>query len=104
MTTSSGNPLAPDLLKTPRRFPRGRALRDLLILRLLSIDRAVKGLFLILAAFSVWRFKSAQAGINGVLTTEIPLLRPVWAQLGWNIDHSFLIAEGQKLLAISPQS
>lgn len=83
-------------------IPRGRALRDLLILRLLSVDRGAKALFLILAALSVWRFKSAQAGINGVLNTEIPLLRPVWAQLGWNIDHSVLISEGQKLLAISP--
>jgi uncharacterized membrane protein (DUF2068 family) len=97
-----GEPTGTGPAEDAPEIPRGRALRDLLILRLLSIDRGVKGLFLILAAFSVWRFKSAQAGINGVLATEIPLLRPVWAQLGWNIDHSFLITAGQKLLVISP--
>lgn len=85
-------------------IPRGAALRDLVIMRLLAVDRGAKGLFLILAALSVWRFKGAQAGLSDLLSSELPLLRPVWAQLGWNIDNSFLIEKGKELLALDPST
>lgn len=85
-------------------IPRGRALRDLLLLRILSLDRGVKGIFLILAALAVWKFKSTEKSLSDSLTGLLPLLRPVWSQIGWNFDNSFVLSEVQKVLTLSPET
>jgi len=96
-----GDPVGTGLAANAPAIPRGKALRDLVIMRLLAFDRGLKGLFLILAALSVWQFRNAQHGLNVLLTSELPFLRLVWRQIGWNFDNSFLIKQAQDLMTVS---
>lgn len=97
-----GEPTGSGPAEDAPEIPRGRALRDLLLLRILSLDRGAKGIFLILAALAVWKFKATEQSLSDSLTGLLPLLRPVWSQIGWNFDNSFILSEVQKLLTLSP--
>ena len=67
--------------------PRGKVLRDAVILRLLGLERFGRGLLLAAAAYGVWRFRSAQSGLREVFERDLPLLR----QLGLDIDQSKIV-------------
>ena len=81
---------------------RGKALRDLFIMRLLAIDRAVKGLGLAAAAIAVVIFHSRQKNFGILATEDIPIIRQATTQLGWNIDSNFLLHQAHVLSAIAP--
>jgi uncharacterized membrane protein (DUF2068 family) len=67
--------------------PRGKVLRDAVILRLLGLERFGRGLLLAAAAYGVWRFRSAQSGLRDLFERDLPLLR----QLGLDIDQSKIV-------------
>jgi uncharacterized membrane protein (DUF2068 family) len=67
--------------------PRGKVLRDAVILRLLAVERFARGLLLTAAAYGVWRFRSAQSGLRDLFERDLPLLR----QLGIDIDQSKVV-------------
>ena len=77
---------------------RGKALRQLTILRLLAVERVVRALILIAAAYGVWRFESAQTALRGSFGRLIPAAEPLAGQLGVDLDHSFLVTELNKAL------
>lgn len=99
-----GTTVAAGLVAAAPKVARGKALRDLFIMRLLALDRGLKALLLILAAFGVLRFKSAQQGIDNFFTGIAPLLGPLWKHLGVNIDHTFLIRQSEAILATTPNT
>jgi uncharacterized membrane protein (DUF2068 family) len=66
---------------------RGKVLRDAVILRLLAVERFGRGLLLALAAYGVWRFRSAQSGLRKVFERDLPLVR----QLGIDLDQSTVV-------------
>jgi uncharacterized membrane protein (DUF2068 family) len=70
---------------------RGRQLRDAFILRFFALERFIRGLVVVVAAYGVWRFAQARASIQQVFDKEIPLLRPIAHQVGWDLDHSKII-------------
>ena len=67
--------------------PRGKVLRDAVILRLLAAERFARGLLIAAAAYGVWRFRSAQSGLREVFERDLPLLR----QLGVDLDQSKIV-------------
>jgi uncharacterized membrane protein (DUF2068 family) len=67
---------------------RGRALRDIFILRFLAVERAARGVLVLLAAYAVWRFKNSQASLRQVFEEDLPLLRPLADKLGYDLDNS----------------
>jgi uncharacterized membrane protein (DUF2068 family) len=71
--------------------PRGRVLRDAVILRLLAVERIGRGLLIALGAYGVWRFRSAQAGLRDVFERDLPLVRPLTDQLGIDLDQSTVV-------------
>ncbi|MBW8483862.1 DUF2127 domain-containing protein [Actinomadura parmotrematis] len=71
--------------------PRGRALRDAFIMRFFAVERAIRGLLVLAAAYGVWRFAESRGSIQRVFEDEIPLLRPIARQVGWDLDHSKII-------------
>ncbi|RIJ79039.1 DUF2127 domain-containing protein [Nakamurella silvestris] len=71
--------------------PRGRLLRDRRIMRLLAVERAVRGIGLLGIAFLVFRFRSSRGSLQQKFDTDLPLLRPLAAQLGWNVDDSAIV-------------
>ena len=81
---------------------RGKALRQRLILRLLAVERVIRGLILIAAAYGVWRFESAQTALRGSFGRLIPAARPLADQLGVDLDHSALVGDLNKVLNAHP--
>ncbi|MGW7006613.1 DUF2127 domain-containing protein [Streptomyces sp. NPDC054933] len=67
---------------------RGRALRDLFILRLLAFERAVRGVFIVLAAAAVWKFSNSQTAVHQLFEQNLTVFRPVAQHFGYDIDHS----------------
>ena len=81
--------------------PRGRLLRDRVLMRLLATERFLRGLLLFAAAYGVWRFRDVQQGWSQILQHDLPLLRPLAQQIGWNIDNSALLHSIEKLFRLN---
>lgn len=68
--------------------PRGRLLRDRVIMRVLAVERFLRALVLFAAAAAIFRFRDDRGSIQQAFDAELPLLRPLASQIGWNIDDS----------------
>ena len=67
---------------------RGKALRDALIVRLLALERLVRGLLLVALAYGVYRFDGARGSLEKVFREYLPLLRPVADRLGIHLQDT----------------
>jgi uncharacterized membrane protein (DUF2068 family) len=67
---------------------RGRALRDAFVLRLLAVERAVRGVLLVLLAYGLHRFAGAQGSLQKVFAEDLPLLKPLADKLGVDLQNS----------------
>lgn len=65
---------------------RGRALRDAFILRLLAVERFVRGLLLLALAYGVYKFNGSRNSLQQVFDTYLPLLRPAADKLGVDLQ------------------
>src|SRR5690348_10900144 len=72
-----GEPKATGPAADAPQVRRGKALRDLVILRLLAIERGIRGVLVLLAAWGVYHFRgtAARDGIQHALDQEIPILK-----------------------------
>lgn len=70
---------------------RGRELRDAFIMRFFALERVVRGLLIVAAAYGVWRFSAHRGSIQRVFEKDIPLLRPLANQIGWDLDNSHIV-------------
>jgi uncharacterized membrane protein (DUF2068 family) len=70
---------------------RGRALRSAFILRLLAIERFVRGLLILGLGVGVLQFKSSQVSLREVFDKDLSAAKPLFDQLGWNASDSGLI-------------
>jgi uncharacterized membrane protein (DUF2068 family) len=70
---------------------RGRALRQITILRVLAVERVLRALVLIAAAYGVHRFASAQKSLRDSFGRLIPAARPLADRLGIDLDQSTIV-------------
>lgn len=70
---------------------RGRELRDSFIMRFFALERLIRGLVIVAAAYGVWRFSAHRGSIQRVFEKDIPLLRPLAGQIGWDLDNSHIV-------------
>ncbi|HUK73738.1 MAG TPA: DUF2127 domain-containing protein [Streptosporangiaceae bacterium] len=70
---------------------RGDELRSVFILRLFAVERMVRVLVVGVAAYAVWRFQYSRGTIQQAFNRELPLLRPLFKQLGYDLDQSKLV-------------
>jgi uncharacterized membrane protein (DUF2068 family) len=70
---------------------RGRALRDAVILRLLAVERAVRAVLILAAAYGVWRFRAHHDSIQKAFNEDLPLLRPIADKLNYSLDDSSIV-------------
>ena len=70
---------------------RGRALRSAFILRLLAIERFIRGGLILLLGIAVQQFKSDQVSVRQVFDKDLAAAKPLLDQLGWNASDSGLI-------------
>lgn len=72
---------------------RGKALRQEIILRVLAVERVVRGVLLLAAAYGILRFSSAQTALRQAFASDLPAARPLAEQLGFDIDRSALVRD-----------
>jgi uncharacterized membrane protein (DUF2068 family) len=77
---------------------RGRALRQITILRLLAVERMFRALVLIAAAYGVHRFASAQRSLRDSFGRILPAARPLADRLGVDLDQSTIVQGVTKAL------
>ncbi|MGZ4641696.1 MAG: DUF2127 domain-containing protein [Blastococcus sp.] len=77
---------------------RGKALRQLTILRVLAVERVIRGLVLIAAGYGVYRFESAQKALSASFGALIPAARPLADRLGVDLDHSAILSAATRAL------
>ena len=82
---SSGPGAAAPLLR------RGKELRDELILRVFAVERFIRFVVFAAAAYGVWRFKYDRADIQRAFNNDLPAIRVLYRDLGFNVDHSKLL-------------
>ena len=70
---------------------RGRELRDELILRVFAVERFIRFVVCAAAAYGVWRFKYDRADIQRAFSNDLPAIRTLYRDLGFNVNHSKLL-------------
>jgi uncharacterized membrane protein (DUF2068 family) len=70
---------------------RGKELRSELILRVFAVERFLRFLVIGAAAYGVWRFESHQADIERMYNNDLPAIRTLYQDLGFDVDHSKLL-------------
>jgi uncharacterized membrane protein (DUF2068 family) len=81
---------------------RDKEVRSALILRVFAVERLLRALVVGALAFVVWRFEYARETIEQAYQRELPLLRTLFHQLGYNIDNSKLVGLFTRALSLSP--
>jgi uncharacterized membrane protein (DUF2068 family) len=66
-------------------------LRDELILRVFAVERFIRFVVFAAAAYGVWRFKYDRGHIQQAFNHDLPAIRELYQDLGFNFDHSKLI-------------
>ncbi|MFF2041667.1 DUF2127 domain-containing protein [Kitasatospora sp. NPDC058170] len=71
--------------------PRGKALRDLFILRFLAVERLLRGLLIVVVAWGVWKFSNSQDAVRRVFDENLTVFRPVTEHFHWDLEHSPIV-------------
>jgi uncharacterized membrane protein (DUF2068 family) len=77
---------------------RGKALRQVTILRLLAVERALRAVILAVAVWAVLKFRDAQDSIQAAVDRDLPAFRAV----GIHVDQLALVRDLQKALDQAP--
>jgi uncharacterized membrane protein (DUF2068 family) len=70
---------------------RGKELRSELILRVFAVERFLRFLVLGGAAYGVWRFKYDRAGIQRSFDSDLPAIRALYQDMGFDVSNSKLL-------------
>jgi len=71
--------------------PRGKALRDLFILRFLAVERALRGLLILVVAWAVWKFSNSQDAVRRIFDENLTVFKPVTDHFHWDLEHSPIV-------------
>ncbi|MFJ8439621.1 DUF2127 domain-containing protein [Kitasatospora griseola] len=71
--------------------PRGKALRDLFILRFLAVERLLRGLLIVVAAWAVWKFSNSQDAVHRIFDENLTVFKPVTDHFHYDLDHSPIV-------------
>ena len=83
---------------------RGKELRSELILRVFAVERFLRFLVFAIAAYGVWRFKSDQANIERGYNNDLPAIRALYRDLGFDVNHSRLLGLIQHSFMLTPRT
>lgn len=72
-----------------------------MIMRLLAVERMIRALVLILVAVGIFHLRNSRSHLKEAFTNELPLIRPLADQLGWNIDESRIIKTIDEAFSLS---
>jgi uncharacterized membrane protein (DUF2068 family) len=80
---------------------RGDQIRGDFILKLFSVERAIRVLLYGTVAVGLWKFASARLTLIQAFDKDLPIVRSLFQELGFNVNKS-LVHELHHLLNISP--
>ncbi len=83
---------------------RGKALRSAFILRLLAVERWVRGLIVFLLGIAVLRFESTQVNLRTLFDKDLKALKPFFDQINFNVSDSGTIRAIEKALNAKPST
>jgi uncharacterized membrane protein (DUF2068 family) len=67
---------------------RGNALKDAFVLRLVAVERFVRGLALTLLAIGIVKFDASRGALQNMLDTYLPLIKPITDKIGYDLVES----------------
>lgn len=70
---------------------RGQQLRDAIVLRVLAVDRVLKGLVVFFLAFGVVEFRIHHDAVRRAFEQDLPLLQPLADHIGWDLADSSVV-------------
>lgn len=76
---------------TAPEIPRGHLLRDRTLMRILAVERAIRGAVFLLLAAGVLKVRGSREQLQQAFEDDIPLIRPLAEQIGWNPDDSKIL-------------
>ena len=83
---------------------RGKEIRSQLILRVFAVERFLRFLVFALAAYGVWQFRSNQASIEHAYNNDLPTIRTLYRELGFDVNHSRLLGLIHESFALTPRT
>ena len=96
-----GPPCRSGPANTAPEIPRGRLLRDRTLMRALAVERAIRCVVLLLVAAGVLKVRGSHSRLQQAFQRDLPLLRPLGNQLGWDPDNSKIIGHIAHAFALS---
>ncbi|ADG99057.1 Protein of unknown function DUF2068, transmembrane [Segniliparus rotundus DSM 44985] len=81
--------------------PHGRLLRDRWIMRALAVERWLRSVVLLAGAYAVLHLSFAREQAQRAFETDLPLLKPLAEQLGWNLGTSKVLHGISTVLGLS---
>ena len=99
-----GEPTLSGPAATAPVVPRGKEVRSRLILRLFAVERFLRAIVIGTAAVGLWQFRHSQTSIEQSFDRDLPALRGLFRQLGYNIDNSKLVGLLQHALTLSSKT
>ena len=70
---------------------RGRELRDAFIMRFFALERVIRGLVIATRRTACGGSPRTGAPSRRIFEKDIPLLKPLADQFGWDLDHSHIV-------------
>jgi uncharacterized membrane protein (DUF2068 family) len=86
------------------RVRRGKELRSALILRIFAIERYLRVVVFGLAAYGLWRFTYARTSLQQAFHHDIPAVRALYQDLGFDFSRSKLIGFIQHALTLNSRT
>ena len=86
-----GPPTASGPAAAAPRVRRDKELRSAVILRVFAVERFLRALLFAALAVGVWRFSVSRLTIEQAYERELPAVRTLLRQLGFNVNHSKLL-------------
>ena len=99
-----GEPVSSGPVSAAPRVRRGKELRSAFILRLFAVERFLRALIFGALAIAIWRFKSSQLTIEQAYDHELPAVRTLLRELGFNVNHSKLLGLIQHAFTLDPHT
>jgi uncharacterized membrane protein (DUF2068 family) len=79
-------------------------LRDRTLMRALAVERAIRGVVFLLLAAGVLKIRGSREHLQQAWEQDLPLLRPLANQIGWNPDNSKIVRHITHLISLSPST
>ena len=96
-----GQPGGSGPVATAPHVRRGRQLRDMIIMRALAVERVVRAVIFTLLAVGVFGVRGTHGRLQRAFEDELPLIRPLANQVGWNPDNSKLLHRIDEAFSLS---